>query len=463
MWKYGILAAAFAGILIAPPPEGLNPQAWTLFAVYAAAILGIMLRPQAEPVVIMVVISVSTFFVPIGTLLSGFANATVWMVFSAFLISQAFSDTGLGQRLACHLVGRFGKTSLGLAYAAAITDLVISPATPSNTARTGGIVYPIFRSVASALGSEPGETGRRFGSYLTLTMYQISLITAGLFITACAPNILTVNFAKDIFGIEISWMAWMQAALVPGLIILAAAPYIVYKIYPPEVKRNEDAETIAAERLREMGPMSNKEKILILFFVLAVLGWATSSMTKINNTAIALLFFSGCIVFNLLTWDTVLKNKGAWSTIVWYGGIVGISGALAKAGFFKWLATVLQANIDFTGISPIMGMFAILILSLVSRYLFASMAAYITTFIPVLMTLGLAAQMPAFPLAMLLGFSGCFGALLTHYGGAVAPVLFGTGYVEQGTWWKVGAVIVAFNVLIYMVIGLPYWKVLGFW
>jgi anion transporter len=463
MWKYGILAAAFAGILLAPAPEGLDPQAWTLFAVYAAAILGIMLRPQTEPVVMMVVISVSTFFVPIGTLLSGFANATVWMVFSAFLISQAFADTGLGQRVACHLVGRFGKTSLGLAYAAAITDLVISPATPSNTARTGGIVYPIFRSVSSALGSEPGETGKRFGSYLTLTIYQISLITAGLFVTACAPNILSVTFAKDIFGIDISWMDWMKAALLPGLIILAATPYIVYKIYPPEIKRNDDASTIAADRLRDLGPMSVKEKILVVFFILAIAGWATSSITKINSTAVALLFFSGCVVCRLLTWDTVLKNTGAWSTMVWYGGIIGISGALAKAGFFKWMAVVLQNNVDFTGLSPVMGLFAILMISLVFRYLFASMAAFVTTFVPVLMTIGLAANVPAFPLAMLLGLSGCFGALLTHYGGAVAPVLFGTGYVDQGTWWKVGAVIVIFNVLIYMTIGLPYWKMVGFW
>ncbi len=463
MWKYGILAAAFAGILLSPVPEGLDPKAWTLFAVYITAILGVMLRPQTEPVVMLVVIAVSSFFVPLGTLLSGFASTTVWLVFSAFLISQAFADTGLGQRMACHLVGRFGKSTLGLAYAAAITDLVISPATPSNTARTGGIVYPIFRSVSSSLGSEPGPTGERFGSYITLTMYQISLITAGLFITACAPNILTVNFAKDILNIEISWLDWMYAALFPGLIVLFATPYIMLKIYPPTMKRNEDAPKVAAQKLEELGPISLKEKLLIVFFVLAIISWATGNITKISSTAVALLFFAACATCRLISWNTVLENKGAWSTMIWYGGIIGISGAVAKAGFFKWMATVLQSNIDFTGFSPAVGLFTILMISLVFRYFFASMAAFVASFVPVLMTLGLAANMPPFPLAMLLGLSGCFGALLTHYGGAVAPVLFGTGFVPQSTWWRVGAIIVAFNVVVYTLIGLPFWGLIGYW
>ena len=48
-----------------------------------------------------------------------------------------------------------------------------------------------------------------------------------------------------------------------------------------------------------------------------------------------------------------------------------------------------------------------------------------------------------------------------HY--AVGPVLFGTGYVPQKTWWKIGAVLVAFNFVLYMTVGLGYWKVLGLW
>ena len=86
-----------------------------------------------------------------------------------------------------------------------------------------------------------------------------------------------------------------------------------------------------------------------------------------------------------------------------------------------------------------------------------------SAFIPFLFTLGMVAQVPPMPLIFLIGFSSCFGGLLTHYGGAVGPVLFGTGYVDQGTWWKIGTIVTVFNVVIYMTIGLAYWKLLGLW
>lgn len=76
-------------------------------------------------------------------------------MFSAFTLSAAFVTTGLGKRIAYLLIGKIGSTTLGLGYVTVFLDLVLAPATPSNTARAGGIVLPIINSVAVALGSEP--------------------------------------------------------------------------------------------------------------------------------------------------------------------------------------------------------------------------------------------------------------------------------------------------------------------
>ena len=460
-WLVLILVPAL--ILLTPVPAGLTAEAWRIFAVYCAAILGLILRPATEAVVLLAVLSFGAFIVPIGKLLSGYSTTVVWLVFSAFLISQAFADTGLGKRIAYIMVGRFGKSALGLVYGEAITDLLISPATPSNTARSGGIVYPIFRNVASALGSEPGATGRKIGSYLTLSTYAISMSTSALFITACAPNILTVSFAKSILKVDISWMQWMVALLVPGLIVLFAVPYIIYKLYPPELKSISNAQELSRKGLEELGPMSGKEKLLILFFVLAVIGWATGNITKIDATVVALTFFSLCAIFKLISWDNVLSNKGAWSTLMWYGGIIGLANILAGAKFFEWLAKMTASSVNLAGYNAYIVLFVLLIISVAVRYIFASMGAYVGAFIPVLFTIGLVAQAPALPLALLIGASAAFGCLLTHYGGAVGPVLFGTGYVDQTTWWKIGAILVVFNIAVYMIIALPYWKVIGIW
>ena len=124
-------------ILMIPVPQGLTVDAWRLFAFYIGAIVGLVLRPAPEPVVLLTAIAaISLFFKKTSVALSGFASPTAWLVFSAFLVGQCFVETGLGRRIAYVLIGKMGQTSLRLGYVAAITDAVLSPATPSNTART---------------------------------------------------------------------------------------------------------------------------------------------------------------------------------------------------------------------------------------------------------------------------------------------------------------------------------------
>jgi divalent anion:Na+ symporter, DASS family len=42
-------------------------------------------------------------------------------------------------------------------------------------------------------------------------------------------------------------------------------------------------------------------------------------------------------------------------------------------------------------------------------------------------------------------------------------VLFGSGYVDIGTWWKLGLLVSVVNVVTWLVLGGLWWKVLGLW
>jgi len=461
--KWLVLLLVPVGILMFPVPDGLTASAWKIFAVYCAAILGLILQPAGVSVVMLVVIAFGSFIVPIEQLLSGYGNSTVWLVFSAFLITQAFIDTGLGKRVAYWMVKIFGKSSLGLVYGQMITDLLLSPATPSNTARSGGIIYPIFKNVAITLGSNPGTTARKIGAYITIAGYAISMSTSAVFLTACAPNILTVGLAKNILNINIGWMQWFLYMSVPALFVCLFVPYLIYKLYPPQIKKIPNYKELAQKGLKEIGPMTNKEKELLVLFFLAIIGWSTGNYTKLAATHIALLFFGCASILKLLDWKHVLENKGAWNTFMWYGAIMGFCGILAKAKFFIWLAAIFGNSISFIGINPIFIMFFLLLISVLVRYLFASMGAYVAAFIPVLFTVGMLAKVPIMPLFLLIAASSAYGCLLTHYGGAVGPVMFGTGYVSQKEWWTIGGIVVIFNIIVYMTIGLGFWKIIGIW
>lgn len=466
MWKLLLLLAIPIIVALIPTPAGLPQIAWLLFGLYLAAIVGLVLKPYSEPVILLGTIAATAVVIgnfggdsiKVSEVLKGYSSGTTWLVFAAFTLSAAFVITGLGKRISYILIGKLGNTTLGLGYVTAILDLLIAPATPSNTARAGGIVFPIINSVSVALGSDPNESPRKAGHYLMVNVYMVTKTTSYMFLTAMAPNALALEMMSKILNIQISWAGWALAAAVPGLIMLALTPYIIYKMYPPELKK-VDNKAIAVEGLKALGPMTLREKLLGVIFCLALLGWVGADFLNIDASTVAICVMAVTLLLGVVTWDDVLKNKGGWNTLIWYGGIIGMSGVLTKAGFFKWLAQVLGDNLSF-GDHAMIALFVIMFISVAIRYLFASGGAYVAAMVPVFATVGLVAGAPPMLLALGLLFSNSYGGALTHYGGAAAPIVFGAGYNDIRSWWIIGGVMAFLSLFVHMTIGLGWWEML---
>ena len=131
--------ALAAGIWFAPIPAGLTHEAWHLFAVFAAAIASVILN--AFPLITAALLAVGTVVLT-GTIdpakaFAGFAHSSVLLVVAAFLVANAVVKCGLGRRISLLVVTAFGRSTLGLGYSIFLTDALIAPAFPSNTARGG--------------------------------------------------------------------------------------------------------------------------------------------------------------------------------------------------------------------------------------------------------------------------------------------------------------------------------------
>ena len=343
-----IIPAVFGiGLWFIPTPEGLTPQSWHLFAIFVATIVGFITQPLPIGGVSIVVITVAalTGTLKIGEAISGFANSAIWLIVGAFLFSRGFIKTGLGKRIAYNLIAAFGSSSLRLAYALALSDLILAPATPSNTARVGGVIMPITTSLAKAFGSEPQDGPRKIGSFLMQSIYQVNTITSAMFQTSMAGNTLVAALALQSFGIGITWGDWAMAAIVPGIIALIIMPYFIYKVYPPEIKDAREAQQMIKDELKGLGKMSFQEWVMLGVFVLALVLWATSQFTKIDATTVAFLGISILLATSVLVWDDVKSEKGAWDTLVWMGTLMGFAGFLSKLGFIKWATVLVGAYI----------------------------------------------------------------------------------------------------------------------
>ena len=462
LWRVAVMAAIVAIAWFGGTPEGLKPEVWQLFGIYLATIVGLVLKPFPVPITVLLGVATSSILLSnTKDVLAGYSNTALWLIFAAFALSVAFGKTGLGHRIAYHLVRAFGSTTLRLGFVTAFLDLILSPATPSNTARAAGIVYPINLSIAEAVGSYPGETAKKAGAYLLQNGYFATKVTSFLFATAMAPNLLALDFITKLTGVSLNWGQWALAMFVPGFIMLMFIPIIGYMYERPSVKEI-DNKKIAADGLAELGPMKASEKGLIVIAILAILGWVLPTFGfKIDATAVAIVAMLATFVFGIIKWDDLLQTKAAWNTLIWFGGILGLSSALTKGKFFEWLAKYLEVHMNF-GLDPFMMLILISVISVAVRYFFASGTAYISAMLPVFLIVGINAGIDPTLLAFIMIGTNSYGGSVTHYGAAPGPIIFSAGYNNVKDWWTVGLVVAVVCLVLNYVIGIPWWKITGF-
>ena len=446
-----------------PAPEGVEPAAMHLLAIFVATIVGLILKPLPMGAVAFIGIcaTAATGTLGITDALSGFANRVIWLIVLAFFISRGFIKTGLGERIAYVFMAKLGKKTLGLGYGLIATDLVLAPAIPSNTARAGGVIFPILRSVAKAYHSTPEDgTARRVGAFLTTAAFQGTVITSAMFLTAMAANPLAAQLAGEL-GVEITWTRWAVAALVPGLVSLITVPYVLYKLYPPEITETPEASELARKKIKSMGPVQRNEWVMLATFLLLLTLWIFGAQLSMHSTATAMVGLAVLLVAGVLTWEDILSEKGAWDTLVWFSALVMMASFLTRLGLIPWFSETVGGVFGGVGWLP-----AFLGLSLIyfySHYFYASCTAHVSSMYAAFLGVALAVGTPPLLAALVLGFFSNLFSSTTHYGTGPAPVLFASGYVEVTDWWRLGAIVSVVNIAIWLLIGGAWWKLLGYW
>lgn len=435
-----------------------------LFAIFVTTIVGIILKalPMGAVAMIGIAATALTGTLSIADSMSGFSDVVIWLIVLAFFISRGFIKTGLGARIAYTFMALLGRRTLGLSYGLAATDLVLSPAIPSNTARGGGIIMPIMASLARAYGSKPGEaSARKMGSFLTLTAYQVNCVTSAMFLTAMAANPLAQKLAGDL-KVTITWGGWALAALVPGLVALLVVPFILYRLHRPEITETPEAVVMAKGHLRDLGPIKGQEWAMLGVFVLLLVLWIfAKQLGDLNPTTSALAGLAVLLLSGVLNWEDIKNETGAWDTLVWFAALVMMASFLNKLGMVPWFSKSMGGLVAGKG-----WIAAFLVLALVyfySHYFFASNTAHVASMYAAFLGVSIAAGAPPVLAALVLAFFSNLFAGMTHYGTGPAPVLFGTGYVEVGTWWRLGLLISFVNIVIWVGLGGLWWKVLGLW
>jgi L-tartrate/succinate antiporter len=474
-WKH--FAPVVVAIIIAllPVPEGLPQHAWYFFAIFAGVIVGLMFEPLPGGAVGLIGVTLVTLlarwvlygpadlakpgFNPanaaLSWALSGFSNSTVWLIFGAFMFALGYEKTGLGRRIALMLVKAMGRKTLTLGYAVAIADTILAPFTPSNTARSGGTIYPVIRNLPPLYDSQPNQPSRRrVGSYLMWVAIAATSVTSSLFLTGLAPNLLAVELVKKTAKVELQWVDWFIAAAPAAVLLLIFVPLLAYWLYPPEVKQGTEVPQWAAQEITKLGAISGREINLAVLVVIALLLWIFGG-DHVNATTAALIVISLMLLINVVTWDDITKNFTAWNTLAWFATLVALADGLTRVGFIKWFAEAVASHM--AGFTPLHAILLLLVINFFSHYMFASITAHVTAMLPVLLAVGSTIpDMNMAHLAQLLCLQLGIMGIITPYGTGPSPVYYGSGYLPAADYWRLGAVFGIIFFVVFTAISMPW-------
>lgn len=459
-FRWAIPLILLVGIWLLPCPEGLSPKAWHMFAIFVATIIGILCSPMPSGALLFLALAITVLSgtANIGMVLSGFSSSTVWLIFCAYVLSAGFVSSGLGKRVAFSLLSRFGGSALGIAYSLGIADFLMASAMPSVTARGGGIIMPVVKSINLVMDSEAGDKGKRIGDYLMMTCFQFTPITGACFLTGMAASSLCPVLASENFGIEITWTQWFLAACVPALLCFILMPLLSLAVMKPELRKTPQAKEMGKEELAQMGPMSRQEILIAVGFIGALIGWGTSILTGINGTAVGIGLIAFLFLTGAISWQEVLSNRSTWDTVIWFGAIISLATALSKLGFISWMSA--RIGFLFEGTDWMFALVVLGALYVYLHYLFATCAAHVVALYVPFSAIAIGTGAPALMTALLFAFWTNYMWGLTEYGSGPGPLYFGQGYFQRPRFYSLCLLFVTFSLVLSTVTGLVWFKVI---
>ena len=430
-----------------PAPEGLSANAWHFLAVFLAVVVGLIIEPVPAALVGFTGIS---FVAAIGLMgnakesitwaLSGFSNSVIWLIFAAFMFALGYKKTGLGKRVSLVMVKYMGKSSLGLGYAVAFSDLVLAPFMPSNTARSGGSVYPVAINIPHIFNSYPDNEPRKLGAYISWVAIATTCITSSMFLTALAPNLLAVDLIAKSSGHVITWGEWAGVMLPLMVPLFLITPWMIYVIYPPTQKQSPEAPAWAAEELKKLGAITFKEYLMAGLATVALFLWIFNKEFGIDSTTVAICIVAIMVLTNVITWDDLISNTAAFNVLIWFASLVAMASGLQKVGILTWIGAGTQATLS--GLSPMTLIVSLLVIFFLLHYFFASVTAHVTALIPIFMAIAVNLLTPEQVVPFTIILAGSLGVMgiITPYATGPSPIWYGAGYISQAKWWGLGAI-----------------------
>ncbi|MEZ6022001.1 MAG: DASS family sodium-coupled anion symporter [Hyphomonadaceae bacterium] len=419
-WVGLVLGPALAlGIQLAPPPEGLGPEAW--WVVSLAALMVVWWVTEAIPIA-------ATAMLPLAVLpMTGaaslreaaapYADPIIYLFIGGFILAAAVERWRLHERIALSIAAKAGDRPTALVAGFMIASALLSMWI-SNTATTLMLI-PIAIGAAGALNQ--GKPDLLLGGALTLGVAHAATIGGVATPVGTPTNLIALGFLER-GGEEIAFIDWMKLA-VPMVLLMLPLSWL-FLCLPLFGRKHDAAEAIAKsvrDALAALGRITVPEVRVALVFAGVALAWISRPVLDdlpglggLSDPVIAILGALTLFLIPsgrgkgepLMNWRTAEGIQ--WGIVILFGGGLSLAAAMESTGLAQWIGTWIGG---LEGLSSL-GLIAILVIVTILVSELASNVATLTSMLPVLAAVADATGAPLLPLAFPVAIAASFAFML---------------------------------------------------
>ena len=284
------------------PPMDLSDDAWLTAGV--ALLMTIWWITEAIPIYFTGVIPLVLFPIlntyDLTLVASSYAHPLVLLFLGGFIIASSMEACGLHKRIALKILSVSGTSPTKIIAGFMLTTALISMWV-SNTASTI-MMLPIALSVITIFSKQEKIEDKDLAIPLLLAIAYSASLGGSATLIGTPTNIMLAGILSDNYNYEISFIDWLMIGLPILLCLLPIIWFFLTRIsFKVSKKKSNALEKTLVEIKKEIGNISNTEKIVAFVFFLTSSLWILRRALNdtfnlnLNDTSIGL--FGALLLF----------------------------------------------------------------------------------------------------------------------------------------------------------------------
>ncbi len=450
----GLILAIWISTMTPPAPMNLNSMIFLGTFICAVTWMVVELMPDYVIILIACMSWVTLKVLPFTSVFSQFSADTIWLLIGALGMGVGVAQSGLLNRIALIIMSKFPPSFKGMTTALYVAGNIINPLIPSATAKVS-IMTPFAKAIGEKLEFENESEGM---TGLFAATWMSTGVLYPLFLSASFFNYTLIGLLPKAVGAKFTWMTWLSASWVWGLIVLILAYFAIQFLYKPKGKSDMDPGYVK-EQLAKLGPLTRNEKIVSVILSASLLMWMTEQMHHIIAAQVAIFALMLMLAFNIFD-RTAFRAKIAWDSIYFIGGILCLAAQFGPLNISTWLGAALGPYL-----TPLFGnMYLFIVVMCVFLFFLrfvlvsqtASLAIFVVIFVPLAVAAGVNPWIPAFVILVSVNLWNVIYQNTTF----LAAYYAGNGMVKHKDTVKMSVAYAAINVVA-LLASVPLWKLMG--